>query len=301
MSQPRAAAPAAALTVRELVDLYQRHCAADGVHGKEARTQREQIFKLFTATYGDLPVTECKPFHLTDFIAGRPSWRSSATKKRTATAINAAWNWALDEERIDRNPFRRVRYAEAEPRPAMSDDAYRQLCDVANKRFERVVRFLRLTGCRCAEACGLTWPAVDLERGIVTIHRHKSRRYTGRPKSIPLVPEAVELLRSIQARQPAGYDGAVFLTTRDTPWDRRLLSQQFKRLRNRFGIDTPATLHGLRHALAQAAVAAGAPMKLISLQLGHSTSAITERYYASHGYATENIRAAAALGQPTDA
>jgi integrase len=79
-----------------------------------------------------------------------------------------------------------------------------------------------------------------------------------------------------------------------------LLGQHFKRLRDRFGIDTDATLHGLRHALAQAAVAAGAPMKLISLQLGHRTSAITEKFYASHGYDVENIRAAAALGQPTD-
>ena len=182
----------------------------------------------------------------------------------------------------------------------MSDDAYHRLCDVANKRFERVVRFLRLTGCRCSEACQLTWPDVDLERGIVTIQRHKSRRYTGKPKSVPLVPAAVELLRSLKATQAPGYEGLVFMTTRDTRWNRRSLGQQFKRLRDRHGIDTPATLHGLRHALAQAAVAAGAPMKLISLQLGHSTSAITEKYYASHGYDADRIRAAAALGQPVD-
>ena len=86
------------MTVRELLAAYMRHSVADGVHGDEARTQREQIFKLFVAAYGDMPVSECKPFHLSDFISGHTGWYSMASKKRTAIAINAAWNWAVDEE-----------------------------------------------------------------------------------------------------------------------------------------------------------------------------------------------------------
>jgi integrase len=287
------------LNVRELLDAYLAHCVADNVQGEEARWHRSYIFRLFKAAYGGMAVSEMRAHHLADFIAARPRWKSTATKKGAADAVKAAWNWAIDEDRIaGPNPFRKIRFANAEPRPAFPDDAYRMLCDVSNKRYERAVRFLRLTACRCSELCRLTWPDVDLERGLVTIHQHKSKRYTCKPKQIPLVKEAVALLRSIKAVQAPGYDGVVFLNTKDKPWNRRLLSQNLSRMKARYGIDVKAGLHGLRRQLAQTAANAGAPMKMISLQLGHASSAFTEKHYAATGYATENIRAAAALGQP---
>lgn len=289
----------APITVGEVLTLYLRHAAAENVHVPEARVDRERIFAAFIERYGNLPVTEAKAFHLTDFVDAHPGWKSVATRRAKANMIRAAFAWAANNERIDRHPFKIVRYGEAEPRPPMPDDVFVDLLDISNKRFERAVRFLRLIGCRLSELCILEWPMIDLEKGQAVIDKHKSRRYTGKAKVIALVPEAVELLQAIRSKQPEGYEGHVFLNNRNTPWTRRSLGQQLRRMKVRGEISTNASLHGLRHAFGTEGIKNGAPLKLISMALGHASTAITEKFYC---HITEKdvdaIRQAALAAQP---
>ncbi len=294
-----AAPPAAtALTVAEVLDLYAAHSVVNETHGREARYDREYVFKLFKAACGHLPVSECRAYHLVDFIAAHAeSWKSMATRRAKANGIRAAFRWAVEQERIDRHPFVTVRFASAERRPALADETLGDLLALSDKRFERVLRFLRLTGCRTGELCAATWADVDLGRGVWTIHRHKSRRYTGRPKVVALVPEAVELLRVIRSRQPADYAGAIFLNSRDTPWTPGVLGYHLRRLKQRHGITTPASLHGIRHQAATAMIGAGAPLKMVAEQLGHSSTAITEKqYWHRSDEHLDAMRQAAGLG-----
>lgn len=289
-----------ALTVRDVLLLYLRHSEASGLHGQETLADRQHVFGLFADVHGDLPVTDCKPFHLTDFIQAHPTWKSLSTQRSKANAIRAAFQWAARQERIDRNPFLSVTYGEAEPRPPLGDDVLQELLVCSNKRFERVVRFLRLTGCRLGELTGLTWPAIDLEKGLARIERHKTRKRTQKAKLLILVPEAVELLRKIQRTQKPDYQGVVFLNTRGTPWNRRTLGQTLRRMKTRGEVSTAATLHGLRHQWATKAIASGAPLSLVSAALGHSSSAVTERYYVDLSREVEAIRSASSLAMPTE-
>lgn len=280
-------------TVAEIITLYLRHCAAEGTHCPAARAERERTLSDFSATYGSLPVGDAKPYHLTDFIEAHPAWRSSSTRRARASYVRAALQWATDQERIDRNPFRSVRYREAERRPDMPDDSLDRIAVLANKPFERALRWLRLTGCRLSELCGAEWEDVDLERGAWTIHRHKSRRKTGKPKIVALVADAVAMLKCL-----GGGSGPIFLNNRGTRWNRITLGQQLRRMKKRHGIATRATLHGVRHRFGSCAVANGAPIKLVSAQLGHSTVAVTERYYVCLDGEIEALRAAAEQGIP---
>ncbi len=207
--------------------------------------------------------------------------------------IRAAFAWAADGERIDRNPFVRVRYEEAERRPELPDKCLDVVTDLANKPYERALRWLRLTGCRLSEMAEAIWADIDLERGIWTIPKHKSRKKTKRPKVIALVPEAVALLRELPSvalaesvplfasvlGSGAKPDDVIFTNTRGTAWNRRTLGQQLRRMKEKFGITTKASLHGIRHCAATSAIAAGAPIKMVAEQLGHSTTAVTEKYY----------------------
>lgn len=262
------------VTVADVVTAYLRHSAAATLHCAESLAERQRTLNAFAATFGPLECDTLKPFHLQDWIDSHPAWKSISTRRAKANQIRAVFQWACDGERIGRNPFRMVRYAEAERRPDMPDATLASLCDLANKPFERALRWLRLTGCRLSELCRAQWSDVDLERGVWIIQRHKSRRFTCKPKVVALVPEAVALLRSI-----AKADGTIFLNTRNKPWTRRTLGQQLRRMKDRHKIDEAATLHGIRHAAASAAIGNGAPLKLVAEQLGHSTTAITERYY----------------------
>ncbi len=285
-------------TVRALIALYLRHSAVIELHCPAAMEDRTATLGLFAESYGDIPAADCKPFHLTDFIEGRTSWRSAATRRGKASSVRACFAWAFEEERIPRNPFKSVRYVEAERRPDMPDEILERVQRLANKRFEVAIRFLRLTACRLSELSRAEWPDMDLERGIWTIHRHKSRKSTGRPKLVALVPEAVSLLHALRAETPPGYQGTVFLNNRGTAWNRITLGQHLRRMKRRHGIETPATLHGIRHRFGSCAIAAGAPLKLVSAQMGHATTAVTERYYVDLSGEIEALRAAAQLGQP---
>lgn len=289
------------MTVSELFRRYLDHSRAVGLHSAEALKEREYLFALFTVAHGDLPAADCKPFHLTDFIAAHRSWRSTVTKRAKANMIRAAFNWALEEERIDRNPFHRVRYQSAPPRPAVTDAVLQAVCDLANKPFERAVKFLRLTGCRASELCALTWADVDLDKGFCVIRRHKTFRYSGRAKLVVLVADAAALLRHVRSKQPADYAGEVFLNSQRRPWTRRTLGQSWSRLCKANGIDSPGSIHGLRHAFASSAIANGASVKLISEALGHASTAITEAYYCHLGvHAVDAIRAEMEKGKPRE-
>lgn len=283
------------LTVITIIDLYKRHCAIESVHSAVAHANRMRTFEWFCAFngYGEMLVRDMKPYHLTDFIEAKPSWKSVSTRRANSNFIRAAFQWAANQERIDRNPFKRVRYAEAERRPDMPDEILERLCLAASKPFERFLRFLRLTGCRIGEANQALWPDMDLDRGVWVIPQHKTRKITGKAKVVALIPQAVELLK------PHFQEGGpVFLNCEGLPWTDDALRMYLKRLKRRLGITHPATCHGIRHAMASAAIAAGAPMKLVAAQLGHQNLATTEKYYCHLEGQIDAIRNAAQMGAP---
>lgn len=300
---PRAYRPTQAdtpQTVRAVIDAYLRHSVANAVHCQEALEERRRILSAFADHAGDLLVSDCRAYMLADWIDGNPRWKSVSTRRAKANMIRAAFNWALDQERIDRNPFAKVRYAEAERRPEFPDDLLERMARVAGKQFEAVLRFLRLTGCRISELCRARWADMDVDAGAWTIHRHKSRRYTQRPKVVALVPEAVGILAGLKASclfSPPP-DMLVFVNSQGRAWNRRSLCAQMERLKVKCGINHPASLHGIRHRAASAAIVAGAALSLVAAQLGHASTNTTSRYYVHLNQQIPAIRDAMSKGVP---
>lgn len=292
------------LSVRDVIALYLRHSKATDKHCRNALAHREGTLARFCTTYGDVLVSDCAPYHLSDWIENNPSWRKVSTRRSNANIVRAAFQWAFEQERIQRNPFRNVRYDQGERRPDMPDHVLERVATLGNKPFERAIWFLRYTGCRLTELCNAKWADVDLtdpEKAVWTIHLHKSRKHTGKAKKVALVPEAVDVLKTVLkgaglfAPDPASH---IFTNTRGTPWTASGLGKQFNRLKEKHHIETPATLHGVRHRFGTAAIAAGAPIKLVSEQLGHASVTITESYYVDLRGEMDSIRAAVRLGIP---
>lgn len=283
-----------ALTVAGVISLYLRHAAVDGAHSQAAREERERILPAFAAAMGNMLVADAKSFHLSEWVESNPKWKSTSTRRAKANQVRAAFNWAFQTERIERHPFRNVRYAEAEPRQPMPDETLNLFTHYANKKFEVALRFLRLTGCRLAELCNAHWVDMDLVRGEWTIHKHKSRRYTRKPKRVALVGPAIELLKRIDRDSDS-----VFLNSHGRPWTPGAMGILFRWLKKRHKIDTPASLHGIRHAAASAMLGAGAPIKLVAEQLGHSrTDILEETYYHRSDSHLAAMKAAVEMGLP---
>ena len=73
------------------------------------------FFRLFVATMpGALKVTELKAYHLTQAMDLRPEW-SNNTRNDFVSAVKRAFNWAFDEEMIERNPIARAKKPRARP------------------------------------------------------------------------------------------------------------------------------------------------------------------------------------------
>ena len=70
--------------------------------------------------------------------------------------------------------------------------------------YGRIVRLLMLTGQRREEVGGMRWSEIDLERGLWSLPSGRTKNK--RPHVLPLVPAAVDILKSVSLR--ARQDGA---------------------------------------------------------------------------------------------
>jgi integrase len=156
-----------------------------------------------------------------------------------------------------------------------------------------------LRGLRRGEAAGLRWSDLDLDAGTLTVAGQPQqlcgRLVAGPPKSdagrrvIALDKTTITALREHRLRQQAERGAAgnrwtetghVFTTVAGTPFRPDRMTRLFAKLVAASGLP-PVTLHGLRHGAATLALAAGADLKVVQDQLGHSTITLTADTYTS--------------------
>ena len=153
-----------------------------------------------------------------------------------------------------------------------------------------------LCGLRRGELAGLRWSDVDLTAGVLHI-RNQRQRISGKgvidcpPKSaagrrdIPLPADLGRLLALVMRRQAAQAAAcgvsAVYVVsyTDNRPIDPHALNAALSRDLAAAGLP-PINLHGLRHSMATAAVAAGVPIKVLQTLLGHASYTTTADIYA---------------------
>ena len=138
-------------------------------------------------------------------------------------------------------------------------------------------------GLRQGEVAGLTWSAVDFDRGLITV----DRSYDGPTKSkhvrsVPLAPELAASLRRWRLQTGAESRGLVVLMTRRGQ-ERAIpiaedsdLGKRTRRACKRAGVE-PVTYHQLRHTAASH-LAERVPLAIVGAVLGHADPKTTARY-----------------------
>ncbi|MEU6020843.1 tyrosine-type recombinase/integrase [Micromonospora sp. NPDC047134] len=159
--------------------------------------------------------------------------------------------------------------------------------------------FMAYRGPRRGEACGLRDSEVRLHRRETTINNQiATHGYTPvqkAPKSragnrdVVLDADTVKVLTAYKARRAAWRlaagaawpdTGLFFVRPDGRPWHPIGVSQRFRRLIRKAGLP-PIRLHDLRHSAATLALDAGVDIKVVSEQLGHSTTTLTRDTYQS--------------------
>ncbi len=139
--------------------------------------------------------------------------------------------------------------------------------------------FMARQAVRPGEARALHWEDIDFDRETVTIRRSFSlnelRNFTKskRIRHLPLHPEVLDVLK-----QHRGLSGLVFRCNAKS-YSKETLFYWWKKAKDAVGIKTPLRLYdGTRHSVASQAVNRGVDLNLIGKVLGHSQSAMTNRY-----------------------
>mgnify|MGYP002278591989 CR=1 FL=1 len=117
-------------------------------------------------------------------------------------------------------------------------------------RSDAVLRFILATGARPKEARLIEWKDINLERRVIVIPKHKVAGRTGKPRSLYLTDDALEILRDAPtAKKKKGF---VFLSRRGTPYTTSGLRSVLVRLDEKTGVKVRPYM--LRHTFAQNAL-----------------------------------------------
>ena len=182
-----------------------------------------------------------------------------ATQRRIFATLRNALNAAVKQRRIAYNPCAGVEMPEehrTEARVWSPAQVGAFLAAAEDDRLELLYRLVLLRGLRRGEACGLRWADLDLDAKELRVTR-------------PILQLGAGWSTVGRRRRPAS-------------------------ARCRWTLTAPPKLHEGRHTAATLALEAGLDIKVVSDQLGHSTTRITQDLYqhvrrAVHGDAAEKV------------
>jgi integrase len=283
-------------TVASVIDLFLIYPKRS--YAPRTYANLEHYLQRFAEAHGFRLVKDSKLLHFTAWLDSHAEWASEWTRSTVIKSVQRAFNWAVHQGVISTNPFKGVAQRPGEPRRPMTDHEFRILLKATSpkrpsgrkrikhrrrptpgERFRQVLFFLRYTGARPGEMAALIWPAVDLERAVIVLRKHKTVRTqrTPRPRVIHLVPLVVKLLRRIE-RQQAPRTEYVFVTARRTRWNRWSLGLRMRRLRDKAGLPEDVKMYGIRHQFGTKSIVNGVDIKTLSELMGHTTTRMTEHY-----------------------
>lgn len=183
-------------------------------------------------------------------------------------------------------------------------------------RYRALCLFVAQSGLRQGEAFGIRVNDIDWNDPKVTVRR-QIQSYTGAPRTveetktrvdrtIPLMPQTIEMLRSNMKEFAPSKEGYLFTNTLGRPLHRRVFDRAWVNARVRaaaaartgfeekyerdlveLALAMPwvtdveaAKFHGLRHFYASVLIEAGESIKTVSERLGHANPAMTLAIYA---------------------
>ncbi len=235
-----------------------------------------------------------------------PRHLSAKTVQYQMLVLRMALNEACKLDLVHRNVAALVDFPKATPaeiRPYSPEEAQRFLEAAKGHRLGALFSSALALGLRKGEALALQWPAIDLERGTLSVRltlqrikmpgEKKGRLLVKEPKRssrrMVNLPQVIlsELLehrrRQDEERALAGTrwkdTGFVFTTTIGTPLEPRNITRAFSEIIQ--AAELPRVrIHDLRHTAATLLLAQGVHPRVVMELLGHSQIAVTMNTYS---------------------
>lgn len=244
----------------------------------------ELYLHQFLKFIGNPPVSSITRLDLERFYAWAKKHHSKSANvgnsylRHVKTALLWAEDMGLCECPVKKFP----RMTEVPPKTIrFNDDEMKKFINgIPDEDFRDMIVFGFLTGLRPQELRALERHHVKQdEHGnfYLLIERHKTAKFVRQPKprSVPLVEEAAEIVRRQMSKRPDC--SHIFVNAKGRPYTGSVFRQRFMRWCERAGID-PRPPYALRHTFGSMQAEANVNQACLSHLMGHSQIRTTSRY-----------------------
>ena len=284
------------LTLNQYLDRWLELAARPKLRNKSFSDYQSLLARSIRPAIGECRLLSLAPLDIQGVVHSmHASGLSARTVQYAHAVLHAALEQAVCWRLIQRNPARGValpKPVQREMRVLNPDEAKRFLDHASRTKYGVLFALALTTGLRPSEYLALRWSDIDWRAETVTVVRTLVKgsgwkfASTKRPcsrRQVKLESWVASRLRQLQALDTArpNSDAArqIFKTRCGRPMNSDYLAREFKRLLREAGLPQ-MRLYDLRHTAATLALTAGVPVRVVSEQLGHASSAFTLDVYA---------------------
>ena len=215
------------------------------------------------------------------------------TVKRKIASIKAFFNYLDYEERIESNPFNRikVRFKEEQllPRSVPQETIEKLLKYMYQLRKNDalsawkkklllrdicVIELLFMTGVRISELCELHKDSIDLSKGIICVYGKGAKE-----RIIPIGnANVLQLLQKYKEEFEKEIEENFFVNRYGEPLSTQTVRLMLKHYTKAAGIEQHITPHMIRHSFATLLLERGVDIRVIQQLLGHASIVTTQIY-----------------------
>jgi integrase len=261
-AKARAAAAAATLTFGRLVEDYLQ-AKQSTLRPSSYSSTRRYLTQHWRALH-DLPIGDIKHATVAAQLRILAADHGPVAAARARSTLAALFTGATMEGLYDgANPVAATATPDSHIKPRERVLTLAELATVwracRDNAFGRVVRLLALTGARRMEIAGLRWGEVDLDAGVITVARTRTKN--GHALTLRLAPAAVEILRAL----PRTYDrvfSAICWSAATADLRLRIMTETGSELKD-------FRLHDLRRSMATHLAELGTEPHIIEALLNH--------------------------------
>jgi integrase len=253
---------------------------------------------------GETLIADATTDDLDLWLVANSQWRTQNAQANVCAAILNCFGW-YDDTTGTRSPYRRrlaPKFHRERRRNATQAEYDAMRGEGCSEALSLALWCLwHLDGVRPDEMyrlrwCQFRWRGPDSSTIEVP---HKTQRYTGKPKVVPLTPRAHDFFGEL--RRTAG-DEVVFHNTKGTAWNRISFDGSFRRRRRSIGLPDDLTPYCFRHGYATDAIRGRANKQDVAILLGHtSTRMLDEIYSHAEEYAAEHAGRLCELAREVEA
>ena len=255
------------MTVGGLLSLYNEYLEIQGSKDSSYVDRATNLYwsHLLTRNLSDVSVLEVTQHH-----NKLSKQRGPSAARYAITVLRALYSYASSLDLTNANPAKFVKTAQCNSRDVYLDEGEVELMRECLKEMASTPRhyllLVLLTGARRENMATMEWSEVDLDAALWTIPASKSKN--GDKMEVPLVPEAVEILRGRKSLDPKFVFPSGYRPNQPVSnvyeWVLEL-----RRLLNAKGCPKAITIHDLRRTFASRLVYVGVPTPVIAKALGH--------------------------------